>query len=119
MLIESSKNQSFRDGLADVLRRLRREAGLTQGQLGDKVGLSVGSISRIESGRQQVAVETLQDLGEALGCSAPRLMLEVQRRQPGLSEQDRFQMDVVERMLDLLAAGVPAGDKAAEAKDER
>ena len=108
MMIESTNLSSFRDALAGVLRRHRTEAGLTQGELGEKVGLSVGSISRIESGQQQVTVEGLQKLAGALGHSAPRIMLEVQRQQADLSAEERIQLDVAERMLDLLAAGPSA-----------
>ena len=43
--------QADRDALAANLRRLRREAGLTQDQLADKALLDPSTISRLENGK--------------------------------------------------------------------
>ena len=45
--------------LAERIKALRLERGMTQVQLGDAVGLDQRFISNIESGRKSVSVETL------------------------------------------------------------
>jgi len=53
---------------ATQLRRLRRERGLTQEELAERAGLSVGAISYLERGLTQVPhKDTVQLLAQALG----------------------------------------------------
>lgn len=54
--------------LGQVVRKARLAAGLTQEQLGRRVGYSHASISRMEKGRQPLRdVEVLRALSKALG----------------------------------------------------
>jgi len=53
--------------LGKVLRRYRKELGLTQSQAGKKFNLSQKTVSNIESGRPGVELSTLFKLMAALG----------------------------------------------------
>lgn len=45
--------------LGAILRRLRKQANLTQGQLGERVHLRQGTISRLEAGETHTQLRTL------------------------------------------------------------
>jgi transcriptional regulator with XRE-family HTH domain len=67
-----------------MLREARRRAGLTQRQLAAKAGISQESIARIERGRADPRVKTLDRLLEACGYgleTMPRLGIGVDRTQ--------------------------------------
>lgn len=53
---------------SDLLRTARQRAGLTQRQLAERTGIPQPSIARIESGRADVRVGTLEILLD--GCSS-------------------------------------------------
>lgn len=61
--------------LGAILRRARKQYGLTQGALGEKIHLRQGTVSRLEAGEPAVQLRTLM---EAL--SALRLELVVRPR---------------------------------------
>lgn len=52
--------------LALNVRRLRSEAGWSQTELAQRTGLSQTWISRLEAGRENPTLETIQRLAEAL-----------------------------------------------------
>jgi len=56
--------------VAKALRRVRRERGMTQGEVGRKAGLANSYISRIENGHVQPTMGTLARLAAALGVPA-------------------------------------------------
>ena len=53
-------------GLAKKLRDARKGISLTQKELGEMIGVTRQRIARIESGTQNVTIETLQKLAGAL-----------------------------------------------------
>ena len=57
------------------LKYLRKEAKLTQEQLAEKLDISCGSLSRIESGRQFVTRTTLENLSKVLKVPISDLFL--------------------------------------------
>jgi transcriptional regulator with XRE-family HTH domain len=61
-----------------VLRRLRKEAGLTQEQLGLEADLRRTYVSILELGQQQPSLGTLFKLARALGLPASMLLAEVE-----------------------------------------
>ncbi len=63
---EHERLAQFED-LARLVIRYRSALGLSQEELARLVGTSHSAISRIESGRHKVSVETLQRLAHALG----------------------------------------------------
>ncbi|MGX7877384.1 helix-turn-helix domain-containing protein [Mesorhizobium sp. ORM6] len=52
--------------LGAILRRARRQAGLTQGAIGDRIHLRQGTISRLEAGEPAVQLKTLMAALSAL-----------------------------------------------------
>ncbi len=54
--------------LADTLRQLRREAGLTQAEVARRLGVSHPTLNRLESGGQDPTLRTLSQLCRALCC---------------------------------------------------
>lgn len=50
-----------------IIRRARRNAGLTQTDLGKRIGLRQATISRLEKGEDETRLSTLLDVLSALG----------------------------------------------------
>lgn len=69
----------FRE-VAWLLIKYRMEHGLTQQELADRVGTSYSQISRIESGRHGVSIDTLQRVAHALDL---KLILGFERQEAG------------------------------------
>lgn len=59
--------QTARERIGHLMRAAREEAGLTVRELADKAGISHSHIVRIENGRYNVTVDTLDKLGKVLG----------------------------------------------------
>jgi transcriptional regulator with XRE-family HTH domain len=70
-------------GLGGAVKLYRERAGLTQGELSEKTGISQAEISRIERGRTQYS-RSMPALAKALGCQIGDLSPEF----AGLSGQD-------------------------------
>lgn len=51
---------------SDAIRRIRKEKGLTQKQLGERCGIADSNIRKYESGTQNPKLETLQKISNAL-----------------------------------------------------
>lgn len=66
--------------VASALIRARREAGLTQTELAERMGRRQSLISAIESGRRSPRLQTLADAARALGCE---LRVEFVKREDG------------------------------------
>lgn len=60
---------SDRNAFAQMIRQRRQQMGLTQGALGDRVGLSGQAIWEIESGRSRPRLRNLSKLSSALGLT--------------------------------------------------
>jgi transcriptional regulator with XRE-family HTH domain len=59
--------------LGDAIRDRRRAAGLTQGDLAERLGLSIAYVSLIERGGRNPPYTTVVEIAHALGVS-PREM---------------------------------------------
>ncbi|HEY0471470.1 MAG TPA: tetratricopeptide repeat protein [Kribbella sp.] len=72
-------------GFGDLLRRHRRDAGLSQEKLAELAGVSVDAIAALERGRRRAPrPQTLRLLGDALGLGAPdRAQLTAAARREG------------------------------------
>lgn len=66
------------DAFGRVLRRLRKEAGLSQEQLGLEADLRRTYVSILELGQQQPSLSTLLKLARALNCPASSLVAAVE-----------------------------------------
>ena len=61
-----------------TLKRLRTARGSSQEALAHEAGLSLTSLARIETGRQEVRFGTILRLASALGLSAQKLVAEAE-----------------------------------------
>jgi len=59
--------RNIRKYIGEQIRNARKAQGMTTRQLAEKCGLSHSHISRIESGRYAVTIDTLAIIGNALG----------------------------------------------------
>lgn len=62
--------------LADNLRQIRSNSGLTQKELASRVGVEHSRISEIENGRGNPTISTLVAIASALGTSVAKLVRE-------------------------------------------
>jgi transcriptional regulator with XRE-family HTH domain len=60
----------------EKLRRLRREAALSQAELAERAGTTQETISRLECGHHAARGSTLRKLAKALGVGPRKLMKE-------------------------------------------
>lgn len=58
----------------NTLMAYRKQKGLTQQEVADRLGMSLSGYSRIESGKRGTSVETLRKLAEIYGVSADDLL---------------------------------------------
>lgn len=63
-----------REQMAAKLKALRERRGLTQEQLAEKSGVSRTYLARLETGRQDPTLSTLEKLAKALGVKVGRLL---------------------------------------------
>ena len=62
------------DGFAERLRELRKQKGLSQAELGERVGIHYTHVGRYERGVSRPAADTLKRLADALGVSGDYLL---------------------------------------------
>jgi transcriptional regulator with XRE-family HTH domain len=60
--------------LAEKIRHLRKQRAWSQAELGEKVGIHSGHVSRLETGRYQPSSELLKKLAQALEVSTDYLL---------------------------------------------
>lgn len=60
--------------IAIMIKEARLQAGITQTQLADKLGMHRASLSRIESGKHDTDVSTLRKIAIALSCDLEILL---------------------------------------------
>ena len=72
-----------------VLRALRKEAGLTQEQLGFEAGLRRTYVSILELGHQQPTLTTILKLAKPLGHSASEIVALVEKELPKTRARNR------------------------------
>ena len=62
-----------------ILRRFRHKAGLTQEQLAERMGVSVGFLGMMEVGRRWPNIDMLFKIARALGVKPAELIEELDR----------------------------------------
>ena len=70
----SKKYEEAKQLFGERVQALRRERGITQGQLAECLDKSIEHISYIERGERAPSFETILDLAEAIEVSVPYLM---------------------------------------------
>jgi transcriptional regulator with XRE-family HTH domain len=63
-----------RQAMAKRLRQFRNERGLSQRSLAEKAGISREYLARLETGRQDPTLSTLEKLAKALRVKVARLI---------------------------------------------
>ena len=76
------ETKAFREGFRTRLKQARETAGLTPGQLAEKVGTSGAQLSRWESGLYVPKLFWLVRLAAALGIELSALVPEPQPKKP-------------------------------------
>src|SRR5690242_6751977 len=68
-LAPADHSAAERARIGGVVRRVRRERGMTIAELAQRVGVSRSFLSAVERGESSVSVQVLSQLGDALGLS--------------------------------------------------
>jgi transcriptional regulator with XRE-family HTH domain len=105
---------------AALIRKARNEAGLSQAELGRRLGMSQAAVAKLERPGSNPTVDTL---GDVLWATGHRLGLSASVRQPGVDEsliRQELELPPAERLrqLDLhireMSRLVAAGERARE-----
>lgn len=67
--MDSVSKSEIDESFGKILRDFRKQSGLTQEQLSEKVGISLKYISRIENGNNGIKTQTLIKYMNALGIT--------------------------------------------------
>ncbi len=74
-MLVNAYNDQFVGGLADNLRRERKQAGLTQRALAERAGVTELTIIKIESAQERnPKLRTVRRIARALGVSYDRII---------------------------------------------
>lgn len=66
-MVKKHTELSYQEAIGRVIARLRTEKGWTQTQLAEKIGSSQSAIHRVEKGQQNISLELVRKLSQALG----------------------------------------------------
>lgn len=81
--MRKSRETEDHQRLSELLRRLRRQAGLTQRDLADRLGVRQEWVSRYEVGERRLDVIELAQVAQALGTTAVEIIERLGLDQPG------------------------------------
>lgn len=99
--------------IGEMIKKLREEHSLTQGELASRVGVTRAAVSNWENGRNYPDIETLLHLSDELGASLDQLMREdyemVQWLELSRKKKRRFQVALVLQCLLLICLAVFIG----------
>lgn len=62
----SDTQQDIKQQVGNLIRATRKAKGLTQRELGDRLGLTKNTVTEYEAGRQNLTIETLNKIFTAL-----------------------------------------------------
>ena len=65
--MRKTKKPNYKVTIGQVVERLRTERGWTQAELADAIGSSQSAIHRVEKGAQNISLELVQKISQALG----------------------------------------------------
>jgi transcriptional regulator with XRE-family HTH domain len=84
--------------IAERVRELRKGQGMSQAELGNKLGKGRLAITKLEQGQRSITVEEAQALAQALGVSLMYL-LEGEKTQESQEEGVELRFEVIVRLL--------------------
>lgn len=61
--------KGVKERVGEMIRETRKAKGLTQKELGEKLGISESAVSKYESGKENPTAELIQKVADALGVS--------------------------------------------------
>ena len=70
----NERGQRMENHLAENIRSARKRAGLTQEQLADRLGITLGTVSKWERGASEPEIGFLMDLAEVFRISVDALI---------------------------------------------
>ena len=73
------KGRSANDVVAQNVRRLRTDRGLSQDELADRAQLHRTYVGAIERRERNITLDTLERLAKALGCTCADLLTATER----------------------------------------
>ena len=82
---------------SETLSRLRRERGLTQAELGARLGISKSAVSMYECGNREPELDLLRAMADLFGVSVSAML---GRREPDLVNGDPELTDYLEQLRD-------------------
>lgn len=85
----------FDMGFPERLAALRKDKGLSQKALAERIGLSKIQAHRYESGASQPTLEVIKKLAVALGVSADDLLFDTEERGP--DDELKLQFEAISR----------------------
>lgn len=88
-------NHHWRVNFPEHLAHLRKERGLTQPQLAEKIGVHVAQVRRYEAGTSQPTLDVIRSIAVALGISADELLFAQDERGP--SDDLKLQFEAVSK----------------------
>ena len=72
--------------MGERIRMMRKECGLTQGELAQKLGLKDSAVAKYENGRvENIKRSTIQKMADIFGCS-PTYLLGIEEQNPAATD---------------------------------
>ena len=62
--------EQLKKQVAELIRETRKEKGLTQKELGEKLGISESTFNRYENGTANLSLETVEKIARVLGVNS-------------------------------------------------
>jgi transcriptional regulator with XRE-family HTH domain len=84
-------NHQWALNFPENLAAMRKQRGLTQQQLAEKIGVHVVQLRRYEAGTSQPTLDVIRNMAVALGISADELLFAKDERGPDDSLKLRFE----------------------------
>lgn len=88
--------------LAKNIQKARRNAGLTQKQISDLIGIPPGTYAGYETGNSEPAVEIIQKIAEATNTSVEHLISGTPH--PAIRENSGKMLEIINKQQDMLSA---------------
>lgn len=93
-------NKNLSRTIGDRIRRLRKQKGLTQQELAEKVGMEYTMIGRVEQGVRNLTIEGILKVAEALDADVNYILAQKKKKTP-LTEKDKL-LDEITNEVELL-----------------
>ena len=103
-----------RDSTAELLRRLRRESGLTQRAFAERVGTSGPAVAAYESGAKEPRLSTLDRMAASVACRVDVRIVPTGRGASLRRRRERRSLALAAATAAVVAANFPAARRLAD-----